>query len=164
MPASSHTTRSQEQPIPYLPAQVAIEPLAMTSSPADKVPIQAVVRAFSVLEVLAAAPAGIRLGDLSRTVGLHKATVYRLVRTLVLIGYVTQTADGEPYRVSRQLVRPKSHPTSGPAKLDPLRRLAGRLTNFIPAKRGGAGKSREPRAAIVQLARREKAEAREHGG
>ena len=44
---------------------------------ADKVPIQAVVRAFSVLEALATKPTGVRLADLSRIVGLHKATVYR---------------------------------------------------------------------------------------
>ena len=106
------------------------------------------MRAFSVLEVLATTPAGVRLADLSRTVGLHKATVYRLVRTLVLLGYVTQTADGEPYRITEP---------------DPLRRLAGGLTNLIPAKRGGAGRPREPRAAIVRLARREKADARNHG-
>jgi hypothetical protein len=69
-------------------------------SPADKVPIQSVVRAFSVLEVLAGSPAGLRLADLSRLVGLHKATVFRLLKTMILLGYVSQSADGEPYRVS----------------------------------------------------------------
>ena len=73
------------------------------SSPAGKVPIQSVVRAFSVLEVLAGRPAGVRLADLSRLVGLHKATVFRLLKTMMLLGYVAQTADGEPYRVSEQL-------------------------------------------------------------
>ncbi|MGQ3297315.1 helix-turn-helix domain-containing protein [Reyranella sp.] len=53
---------------------------------ADKVPIQSVVRAFSVLEVLAGHPAGLRLADLSRLVGMHKATVFRLVRTMMLLG------------------------------------------------------------------------------
>jgi hypothetical protein len=71
-----------------------------TLLPADKVPIQSVVRAFSVLEVLAGSPTGLRLADLSRMVGLHKATVFRLVRTMMLLGYVAQTAEGEPYRVS----------------------------------------------------------------
>ncbi len=69
-------------------------------SSTDKVPIQSVVRAFSVLEVLAGSPAGLRLADLSRIVGLHKATVFRLLKTMILLGYVAQTADGEPYRVS----------------------------------------------------------------
>lgn len=69
-------------------------------APADKVPIQSVVRAFSVLEVLAGHPSGLRLADLSRLVGMHKATVFRLVRTMMLLGYVAQTAEGEPYRAS----------------------------------------------------------------
>lgn len=107
---------------------VATDPRATARSPAHKVPIQAVVRAFSVLEALAARPTGVRLADLSRTVGLHKATVYRLVRTMILLGYVTQTADGAPYRIM------------GPSKEgDSLRRAARRL--FIPGKRGRAGKS-----------------------
>ena len=84
---------------------------------ADKVPIQAVVRAFSVLEVLATRPTGVRLADLSRSVGLHKATVYRLVRTMLLLGYVTQEAEGEPYHISGQLIGGNSRATPGPTEL-----------------------------------------------
>jgi hypothetical protein len=146
------------------PAQVARQKRQSTVWAADKVPIQAVVRAFSVLEVLATRPSGIRLADLSRLVGLHKATVYRLVRTMVLLGYVAQTADGEPYRVSGQLMGGNSRATPGPTEPDSLRPVARGLANFIPVQRDGAGESREPRAAIVRPARRENADARAHGG
>ena len=59
--------------------------------------IRAVSRAFQVLEALAAAPDGLRLQDLSELVGLHKATVFRLVRTLVQLGYVSQEGERETY-------------------------------------------------------------------
>jgi hypothetical protein len=36
--------------------------------------VQLLVRAFSILEVLARSPAGITLRDLSRLAGLHKST------------------------------------------------------------------------------------------
>ena len=116
---------------------------------ANMVPIQSVARAFSVLEALAGNPSGLKLADLSRMVGLHKATVYRLVRTMVLLGYVAQTADGEPYRISAQLVDRNSRARPSPTELAPLRRVASRLTNFFPTKRGGAGKLRGARAAVA---------------
>jgi DNA-binding IclR family transcriptional regulator len=57
------------------------------------------VRAFSILEVIAGNPSGISLGDLSRSVGLHKSTAFRMVRTMAALGYVTQTKDRKLYRV-----------------------------------------------------------------
>ena len=45
---------------------------------------------------------------------MHKATVFRLVRTMILLGYVTQTAEGEPYRVSELPIGRKGH---GPGSL-----------------------------------------------
>jgi IclR family KDG regulon transcriptional repressor len=64
-----------------------------------EIPLQTVVRAFSILEALAESPAGVRLIDLSRKVGLHKSTAFRLVRTMALLGYVAQTEDGKLYRI-----------------------------------------------------------------
>lgn len=59
--------------------------------------IRAVSRAFQVLETIAAAPDGLRLHDLSLKVGLHKTTVFRLVRTLVQLGYVRQEGTRDTY-------------------------------------------------------------------
>jgi hypothetical protein len=71
-----------------------------TPSP-NKVPIQAIVRAMSVLQALAHRPAGVRLLELSRMVSLHKSTVFRVVRTLILLGYVEQVASRDVYAISR---------------------------------------------------------------
>lgn len=81
---------------------------------AGKVPVQSLARAFSILEVLAERPTGVSLADLSRLVGLHKATVFRLVRTMVLLGYVVQTAEGEPYRVGEQFIGRKGREPGAP--------------------------------------------------
>jgi DNA-binding IclR family transcriptional regulator len=48
--------------------------------------VQAVVRAFSILDAIAGRSAGISLGDLSRCVGLHKSTTFRVVETMVALG------------------------------------------------------------------------------
>ena len=71
-----------------------------TPSP-NKVPIQSIVRAMSVLQELARQHEGVGLLDLSRMVGLHKSTVFRVVRTLVLLGYVEQVASRDVYAISR---------------------------------------------------------------
>lgn len=67
---------------------------------ANKVPIQSVARAMAVLEVLARKSGGVGLVDLSRSVGLHKATVFRLLRTMMLLGYVVQAGDRKLYSIS----------------------------------------------------------------
>lgn len=41
--------------------------------------------------------------ELSRMVGLHKATVFRVVRTLVLLGHVEQVASRDVYVITRSL-------------------------------------------------------------
>ena len=75
---------------------------------------RAVSRAFEVLETLAAQPRGLRLHDLSCSVGLHKSTVFRLVRTLVQLGYVQQAGERDRYALSpaKRLVD-LGHPRDG---------------------------------------------------
>lgn len=63
--------------------------------------VHAVVRALAVLQALAEARDGSRLVDLSQRVGLHKSTVYRLLRTLVDLGYVAQDSQRGLYVLSR---------------------------------------------------------------
>ena len=55
--------------------------------------VQSIERCFTLLEQLASRG---RLGvsELSRLTGLHKATVYRLLQTLLELQYVRQAEDG----------------------------------------------------------------------
>jgi IclR family acetate operon transcriptional repressor len=64
--------------------------------------IQTLVRAFSILEAIAGSPAGINLSDISRSVGLHKSTAFRMVRTLAILGYV-KSDDRKLYYMSDRL-------------------------------------------------------------
>ena len=64
--------------------------------------IQTLVRAFSILEAIAGNPAGINLSDISRSVGLHKSTAFRLVRTLSTLGYM-RSDDRKLYYLSDRL-------------------------------------------------------------
>ena len=61
------------------------------------------MRAFSILEVVAGNPAGISLADLSRSVGLHKSTAFRMLRTMAALGYVEQTEDSKLYCLGDRL-------------------------------------------------------------
>ena len=65
--------------------------------------VQSVERCFALLDQLAS---GGRLGvsELSRLTGLHKATVHRLLQTLLELRYVRQEPDGR-YELSLKLVR-----------------------------------------------------------
>jgi DNA-binding IclR family transcriptional regulator len=69
----------------------------------DFAQVQVLVRAFSILEAMADRPAGISLADLSRRVGLHKSTTFRMLRTLATLGYVVQSESNRSYRVSERL-------------------------------------------------------------
>ena len=79
------------------------------------VTVHAVVRALAVLQALSESRDGLRLVDLSQRVGLHKSTVYRLLRTLVDLGYVAQEAHGGLYVLSRSPFDEASRPATGRA-------------------------------------------------
>ena len=57
--------------------------------------MQSVVRAFVLLEALAAARSEVPLAELAKTVGLAQATTHRLLRTMLDLGYVHQGATRE---------------------------------------------------------------------
>jgi DNA-binding IclR family transcriptional regulator len=78
-----------------------IEPAARGSL-RDKGGVQSIERAFAILEEVARHRGGIRLGDLSKRVGLHNSTTFHLVKTMLLLGYLRQTPD-KLYRVGRPL-------------------------------------------------------------
>lgn len=68
----------------------------------DKGGVQSIERAFAILEEVARHRGGIRLGDLSRRVGLHNSTTFHLVKTMVLLGYLRQMPD-KLYRIGPPL-------------------------------------------------------------
>lgn len=61
--------------------------------------VRSVVKAFSILETIAAAPDGMALGELSREDDLHPSTAHRLLHTLVELGYVQQDPRTRRYLV-----------------------------------------------------------------
>jgi IclR family transcriptional regulator, KDG regulon repressor len=78
-----------------------IEPAARGSL-RDKGGVQSIERAFAILEEVARHRGGIRLGELSKRVGLHNSTTFHLVKTMLLLGYLRQMPD-KLYRVGRPL-------------------------------------------------------------
>lgn len=65
-------------------------------------PVHAVERAVQILEVLAQGDAGV--SEISRASGIHKATVYRLLRTLCHLGFVELRPDGKGYRLGIRIL------------------------------------------------------------
>lgn len=65
--------------------------------------VQSIERAFGILEEVASHREGIRLGDLSRRVGLHNSTTFHLVKTMVQLGYLRQMPGTKCYRIGRPL-------------------------------------------------------------
>ncbi|MFB8227880.1 IclR family transcriptional regulator [Cellulosimicrobium sp. NPDC055967] len=63
-------------------------------------PLGSVDRALTALEALAAAgPTGVALGDLARSLGLHKASLHRTLAALRYRGYAEQDATTGDYRL-----------------------------------------------------------------
>jgi DNA-binding IclR family transcriptional regulator len=65
--------------------------------------IQSIARAFAILEEVARNRDGVGLADLSKRVGLHSSTTFHLLRTMLLLGYVSQLSDSKKYRIGRRL-------------------------------------------------------------
>lgn len=65
--------------------------------------VQSVERAFRLLETLVR-HTEMSLGQLAESVGVHKSTAYRLLHTLMQLGYVEQDGDQGNYRVGIRMV------------------------------------------------------------
>ncbi len=63
--------------------------------------IQSLDRAFSILEEIARHEHGLGLVELSRAVDLHTSTVHHLCKTLLSLGYLSQSESGKRYRIGR---------------------------------------------------------------
>ncbi len=70
-----------------------------TESPGQRTApfLRVVEKAFRVLETVARAETGVRVSDLSRTLGQPKATTYRILFTLQELGYVRQDSRTRAY-------------------------------------------------------------------
>jgi IclR family KDG regulon transcriptional repressor len=75
---------------------------AETYAPDERVELQSLGRAIRILELIAAAPSGIGLSQLSRSSGMSKAIVLRILGTWQSNGYVTRR-DGDCYRLDWKL-------------------------------------------------------------
>ena len=71
--------------------------------PKDRGGVQSIERAFAILEEVARHRDGIRLGDLSRRVGLHTSTTFHLAKTMVSLGYLAQVRENKTFRIGRPL-------------------------------------------------------------
>jgi IclR family acetate operon transcriptional repressor len=63
---------------------------------------QAILRALSVLRALRLAEGELGVVEIARSVGLPTTTVHRILRTLVVAGYVVQNASTERYHLGRE--------------------------------------------------------------
>ncbi|WP_326834780.1 IclR family transcriptional regulator [Amycolatopsis rhabdoformis] len=76
----------------------------MTSSPSSAgLPVPSVARAAYILDALAAAPDGLPLSELARTVGAPKSSCLAVCTTLVTTGLLTRTPAGH-YRLGWKVV------------------------------------------------------------
>ena len=65
--------------------------------------VRVVDRTLDIIEALAGAPHGMQLNALSEAVGLHKATVYRLLQSLANRCYVVKDEETGKYRLTMRL-------------------------------------------------------------
>ena len=73
-----------------------------SNEPAEAAPrsgTQSIERAFSVLECLAASSRPLGLTDIARAVDLNPSTTHRLIRALVVAGYVEQEPSSDHYQL-----------------------------------------------------------------
>jgi len=78
--------------------------LTQEDAPSSQRTIQSVERALSLLELLAAADAGVRLNDISKTLGLNASTCHHLLSTLMGRGYVAQSSRGRTYLLGNKVL------------------------------------------------------------
>lgn len=76
---------------------------APTEKIRDRGGVQSIERAFAILEAVARERDGIRLGELSRRLGLHTSTTFHLAKTMVMLGYLRQMPDDKTYRIGALL-------------------------------------------------------------
>jgi DNA-binding IclR family transcriptional regulator len=103
--------------------------------PTDRNFLKVVAKTFRVIEVIAEHPDGIQLGELSRKcAGQPKATVFRILHTLKVLGYVEQNEQSGEYRLNaeiRFLGRGESRETLKRAARPHLERLRAQFEQTV---------------------------------
>ncbi len=98
---------------------------------------QTILRALSVLHALRDSSTDLGVTEIAKMVSLPSSTVHRILRTLVLTGYVVQSGETDRYRLGREaflLGRAAGHTLGFDAALPVLERLAvatGESVNLV---------------------------------
>jgi len=71
--------------------------------------IQSVDKAMRVFEFVCRSEKDARIVDISKSLGINKATVYRVLRTFVEIGYIEQNTDTDRYRATMKVMALGNH-------------------------------------------------------
>lgn len=66
--------------------------------------IQSINRALDIIELLSAEGDGLGVSEISRRIGLHKSTTYRILQTLAARNYVEKNDEGT-YRIGLNLIK-----------------------------------------------------------
>jgi IclR family acetate operon transcriptional repressor len=81
---------------------MAADKPTQSASPRYVVPI--LERSLIVLETLSKNPQGMGISELARILAMPKNSVFRILTTLYLSGYLTRDEDGRIYRLSRKIL------------------------------------------------------------
>ncbi len=90
--------------------------LATNTHPQRSDVIRSVLRALSILELLAHFPRGLTAKEVSARVHLHLSTTYHLLNTLVEAGYVIKDPDSQLFRISGKIGY-STYGTASPAQI-----------------------------------------------
>ena len=67
--------------------------------------IQVISRAFAVIECLSEFPVGLGVTEIATRIQLNKSTVFRILNTLVDLGYIEKNAQNERYKLSLKFLQ-----------------------------------------------------------
>src|SRR3954468_9869619 len=117
----SHTRRPATRPADALPSR---------SVPGS---VQSIERAAAILQVVAGSRGTLGVTDIAEAVGLAKTTTHSLLRTLLLVGFVTQDRATGRYSLGTGLLRLGNH-----LDVNELRARASNWTDALAARSGHA--------------------------
>ncbi len=117
--------------------------MSRRTSPEAFQPVKVLAKSFAILEALQDSPRrSSRLKALSDAVGMPKATVFRLLRTLEGLGYVDYDEDAECYRLTdrlRQLGGSGIEPVLAPLARPAMTRLVAEFEQTVNLATAEAG-------------------------
>jgi DNA-binding IclR family transcriptional regulator len=108
---------------------------ARDALPSRSVPgsVQSIERAAAILQVVAGSRGTLGVTDIAEAVGLAKTTTHSLLRTLLLVGFVTQDRATGRYSLGTGLLRLGNH-----LDVNELRARASNWTDALAARSGHA--------------------------